>query len=157
MSRAEFDPADSQPLHQYAGNRTEAQASTSASQMLLRLFRQPSLRTLRRAYPLAKAARLALEKARHEQRPLAYIAQRENAGNEVFWFAKNYLRIVPVYGRRNDTSAYEPILREQLASLTLANDMSRFKVGETDETGFVDLRVTRSDHKKYIRWVRSVW
>jgi hypothetical protein len=125
--------------------------------MLFRLFSRPAVGALRGAYTLAKAAQLALETARREHLPLAFIATKENADRPEFYFGKDITRVVQVYGRRSSEADLEQISREQLVQLTLADDMNSLSGRNEDSPRFIDLRITRSDFKKYMESIRHVW
>jgi hypothetical protein len=125
---------------------------------VLQLVLQPGIsrQARQQAYPLDEAAQGALEIARRERLALARIAERDGPARALHWFASNMLRIIPVYGRRPGRTEHERIALRSTDELELREDLTSLRVAGEQSPAFVDLIATRSDCKRYIRWIRSV-
>lgn len=122
--------------------------------MLFGLLRRPEGTKSSTTVSLADAAQLALDAARRESLPLAHVAERD--GRAQYWFAANILRIVAVRGRQPNKAQTETVAEAVRNTATLSEDMSALQVAGESEPRFVDLSVTGSELKKYLRWARSV-
>src|SRR5882762_8209267 len=120
------------------------------------LRRSEGTRSGEAVHALADAARLVLDTARLEHLPLAYIAERGGLDQAQHWFATSILSIVAVQGRRSSEAQAETLAKELREGLTLNESMSALFARGNDEPRFVDLVVTKSEFKKYLRWARSV-
>jgi len=114
-----------------------------------------SARSRPETYALADAAQRALDTARIEKLPLAYIAARNGEDRAQHWFANNMLHVVSVMGRRPDSTASEVLTSSKIDGLTLDRDMRVLGTGGAANPTFVDLRVPLAEFAKYIAFVRT--
>jgi hypothetical protein len=124
--------------------------------MLLQRFqRSASSAPLQDATTLSDAGRVAYRKALNERLPLAHIA--EQSERPQFWFANNILQVVDVYGKPPDEADHVRLTREVASGLKLADDMSALVAPGEDQPRFVDLRVTKEEFERYMKWARTVY
>lgn len=107
-------------------------------------------------YTLAEAAGLTLEVARQERWALLQIALLKGEAGAQYWFAINLLEIVEVQGRRREATQSEALPRNLRRDLTLNDSMNALIAADEAEPRFVDLCVTKSEFKKYLKWARTV-
>lgn len=123
--------------------------------LLQRFHRSTSSADLQGAYTLSDAGRAAYQKALNERLPLAHIA--EQSERPQFWFANNILQVVDVYGKPPDEVGHVRLTREITSGLKLADDMSALVAPGEDQPRFVDLRVTKEEFERYMKWARTVY
>jgi hypothetical protein len=124
--------------------------------MLLQRFHlSASSAALQSAYTLSNAARAAYQRALNERLPLAHIA--EQSEQPQFWFANNILQVVDVYGKPPDEADHVRLAREITSSLKLRDDMSALVAPDEEQPRFADLRVTKEDLERYMKWARTVY
>jgi hypothetical protein len=90
-----------------------------------------------KARPLAEAARLAQQTAAAEHLP---ISGRDPAA----WHAEAMLKTVPVYGQRDG--------RSDRVACGAKLDPDTFDAGD-----WHGLEIRRSDFRRYLDWLRSMW
>ena len=124
--------------------------------MLLQRFqRSASSTTLQCAHTLSDAGRVAYQKALNERLPLAHIAEQSN--HPQFWFANNILQVVDVLGNPPEEAGHVRFTREITSGLKLTDDMSALVAPGEDQPRFVDLRVTKEEFERYMKWARTVY
>jgi len=107
------------------------------------------------AATLASAARAAYQTALNERLPLAYIA--EQSGRAQYWFANNIVQIVDVFGSPPGQTNYMLLTREITSTLKLSDDMTSLTGPDSDEPSYIDLRSTKEQFERYIKWARTVY
>lgn len=107
------------------------------------------------SYALADAGSLALKLAETERLPLAYVA-RHQPPNAEHWFAASILSVVGGEGLRGNETSRRALVRTDLDGLTLSDDMSKLTLADNPEPVSTDLRVSRAEFDRYMRWARTV-
>lgn len=104
---------------------------------------------------LAYAGRVAYQKALNERLPLANIA--EQSEHSQYWFANNILLVVDVYATPPGEANHIVLTRELISGLKLADDMSALIDLDDNQPKYVDLRVTKEQLERYMKWARTVY
>ena len=100
------------------------------------------------------AAEQAYARAKRNGMALAGVAEvQAGDGGPVLWFAKNLVRIIPIYGTETATQKFEQIDKQISAKMQLSDDATR---GTAENVEYTGLSVTKVDLEKYIKWARDV-
>ncbi|MDE2135773.1 MAG: hypothetical protein KGM97_03885 [Alphaproteobacteria bacterium] len=107
------------------------------------------------AHVLAYAGRVAYQKALGERLPLAHIAEQSERSQ--YWFANNILLVVDVYATPPGEANHIVLTRELVSGLKLTDDMSALIDPDDNQPKYVDLRVTKEQFERYMKWARTVY
>jgi hypothetical protein len=124
--------------------------------MLFQRIQHPaSSSEIKEAEILATAARRAYQKALNERLPLAHIA--EQSERPQYWFANNMLQVVEVYGLPAGEADFVSLTREITSGLKLMDDMATLVDPDENQPRYGELRVTKAQFERYLKWARTVY
>ena len=123
--------------------------------LLQRIQRSAASSEVESAYTLANAARAAYQKALNERLPLAHIAEQSERPQN--WFANNILQIVDVFGLPPGEVDFVRLTREITSGLKLMDDMATLIDPDNGQPSYLDLRVTKEQFERYMKWARTVY
>lgn len=104
---------------------------------------------------MANAARAAYQKALNERLSLAHIADQSERPQ--YWFANNILQIVDVFGLPPGEADFVRLTREITRSMKLMDDMATLVDPDEGRPSCLDLRVTKEQFERYMKWARTVY
>jgi len=108
-----------------------------------------------RSFSLADASREVRRIAEAEALPLAHIAQGAADGPEL-WFAASIIDVAKVEGVHRNEAEHRAIDRKELAGHELDKQISAIYPPGMAAPALTDLRVSRRELKRYLRWLRTV-
>jgi hypothetical protein len=120
-----------------------------------RILHPASASYIKQAYTLANAARRAYQTALNERLPLAHIA--EQSERPQYWFANNMLQVIEVCGLPSGEADFVSLTREITSGLKLMDDMATLVEPEASQPRYGELRVTKEQFERYLKWARTVY
>jgi hypothetical protein len=108
------------------------------------------------AQGLASAAQSALDGIRRHGGAMARLAERNGGGQPQFWIANSILHTVATFGRRPEQSKRQDLSKNDIAGLTLSDNMSALHAPGNSQPCYVELGMRPGELKKYLRWAKTV-